>query len=104
MAGNPTAEPSIDQVQAAARDDLAARRSVAVEDIEVISARRVTWGDGSMGCPEPGMMYTQALVPGFYVHLQIQGEDAFYHAGRDGRPMYCSAKRSQPPVDPGNLE
>ncbi len=97
-------EPSIQVVARAARDDLAARWSVTDEEIEVISARRVTWGDGSIGCPEPGMMYTQALVPGFYVHLRANGQDAYFHAGRNGRPVHCPAERSRPPVDPGDLD
>ena len=35
-----------------------------------VSAAAVTWSDGSAGCPEPGMMYTQALVPGYRIVLQ----------------------------------
>jgi len=97
-------EPSIQDVTRAAREDLAARWSVTDEEIEVVSARRVTWGDGSIGCPEPGMMYTQALVPGFYVHLRVNGQDAYFHAGRNGQPMHCPAERSRPPVDPGDLD
>jgi hypothetical protein len=88
----------IEQATAAARDDLAERLSIDNDAIEVVDARRVTWGNGALGCPEPGMMYTQALVPGYYIHLRYNGKDAYYHAGRDGRPMHCPAERSQPPM------
>ena len=39
-------------------------------DLKVLSAEAVTWSDGSLGCPEPGMMYTQALVPGYRVQIR----------------------------------
>ena len=93
----------IESVIDAAKAAFAERMAVALDAVEVISARRVTWGDGAVGCPEPGMMYTQALVPGFYVHLRSRGEDGFFHAARDGQPFYCPKDRSQPPVDRGDL-
>ena len=52
-----------------ARADLARRLGVDPDDLEVISAEEVTWPDGSLGCPEPGMSYTQALVDGSKVVL-----------------------------------
>ncbi|MGB3595329.1 MAG: hypothetical protein WA994_14260, partial [Ornithinimicrobium sp.] len=44
-------------VQAAAQD-LADRRSVAAEDVSVVGYAEVTWSDGSLGCPQPGMVYS----------------------------------------------
>ena len=38
----------------------------------------VTWNDGSLGCPEPGMFYTQALVDGYHVILQAGDEELDY--------------------------
>ncbi len=82
----------------AARLDLATRLDDSAEQITVADARRVTWGNGSLGCPEAGMMYTQALVPGYYIRLQADAVDHHYHAGRDGQPFLCPAERSlQPP-------
>ena len=34
------------------------------EQLVIVRAESVVWNDGSLGCPEPGMMYTQALVNG----------------------------------------
>ena len=39
------------------------------------SAERVTWADGSLGCPKPGFAYTQAMVPG-YRFTFLHGTDA----------------------------
>lgn len=64
--------------------DLAGRLGVDVDEIEVIRGESVTWNDGSLGCPKPGMMYTQALVDGYWVVLRV-GDDTFdYRAGQSG--------------------
>lgn len=69
--------------------DLARRRGVQVTDIRVISAEKVTWRDGSLGCPEPGMAYTQALVPGWRALLEVDGVEYSYHAALDREPFLC---------------
>jgi hypothetical protein len=83
---------------AAALDDAARRTGVARADLRVVSAEAVTWPDGAIGCPQPGMMYTQALVPGYRVVLQAGAERLHYHAGRDGQPRFCPAGNVQPPA------
>ena len=88
----------------AALDDAAKRASVDRADIQVVSAGAVTWSDGSAGCPEPGMMYTQALVPGYRIVLQAGGQTLNYHAGRSGTPRYCPADRVTPPSGGGGEE
>jgi hypothetical protein len=40
---------------------------VATDQVTVISAEAVTFSDGSLGCPMPGMVYTQALVDGYKI-------------------------------------
>lgn len=84
---------------AAARKDLAGRLGVAEDEIEFVEHRNVTWSDGAIGCPEPGMMYTQALVPGIWIHFRVAGEDHVYHGTRGGEPFYCPADRADPPAD-----
>ena len=64
-------------------------------EIMVVTAESVTWSDGSLGCPEPGMGYTQALVPGYRVVLDVAGEEIHYHAGSDGEFFACD--NPQPP-------
>ena len=81
----------------AALDDAASRLSVDRTAIEVVSAAAVTWSDGSAGCPEPGMLYTQALVPGYRIVLQAGAQVLNYHAGRSGTPRVCPADRVMPP-------
>jgi len=89
----------------AALQDLAERSGISAEAISVVQAREVTWPNGALGCPEEGMMYTQALVDGFYILLSDGDREHAYHAGRDGKPFFCPAERSQPPPeDEGNPE
>lgn len=68
----------------------AERTGAAVEEIEVVGFADVTWNDGAIGCPREGMMYTQALVPGHQLILEVDGEKASYHSGRDGVFFHCA--------------
>lgn len=69
--------------------DAASASGVPQDDIRVLLAERVTWNDGAMGCPEPGGMYTQALVDGYRILLSVDGAEWAYH-GQDGQdPFHC---------------
>jgi hypothetical protein len=67
-----------------ARSDLAAHLEVAEEEISITGASAVVWNDGSIGCPKPGMSYTQALVDGARVTLLHDDVAYTYHQGGDG--------------------
>jgi hypothetical protein len=68
----------------------AARRFQVTEDAVVLaSAEQVTWGDGSLGCPEPGRSYTQNLVPGFRVTATTVAGRMLYHADMRGNVVTC---------------
>ncbi len=82
----------------AALEDAANRSTTAPADIKVISEEAVTWRDGSLGCPQPGMMYTQALVAGYRIVLQAGEQTLNYHAMSRGKPVFCPAGRVVPPV------
>lgn len=97
-----TTEPDYDAelvpIVEQARADLAARIDVEESSIETVSAEPVTWSDGSIGCPEEGKMYTQALVQGSRVVLEAEGETHDYHAGADDEPFLCPEERAEEPV------
>jgi hypothetical protein len=42
--------------------DAQRRSGVGADRIRVVHSEAVTWRDGSLGCPEPGRLYTQALI------------------------------------------
>jgi hypothetical protein len=87
----------------AARADAARRTGVAAEALELVSAESVTWSDGSLGCPKPGMMYTQALVPGYRVRLRGPDGEMDYHASASGGPMLCPPGRAVDPLPGASL-
>jgi predicted small lipoprotein YifL len=74
-------------------DHLAAQLSVERQAISVAGAEAVTWNDGSLGCPKPGEFYTQALVPGYRVILEANGQRYNYHASEKGYFFLCAAPR-----------
>jgi hypothetical protein len=89
--------PAESDIVAAAIADLAERLGVQADAITLVEFERVTWRDGSLGCPEPGMLYTQALVEGSRTLLSVDDATYAYHAGEDDRPFLCE----NPVLDPG---
>jgi hypothetical protein len=73
-----------------AKADLAKRLGVDAAQVRVVSSTEVTWPDGSLGCPEPGMNYTQALVPGSRIILEVAGKQYHYHSGGTRAPFLCT--------------
>jgi hypothetical protein len=89
----------LDAQVAAAIEDLAATEGVSETNVEVVTAEEVTWSDGSLGCPDPDGMYTQALVPGYRIVLAVDGDEVHYH-GADGQAPF----RCDDPVPPAEDE
>lgn len=81
---------------AVAARDLAERLGVAVEEVTVLRVTDVTWRDGALGCPQPGMAYTQALTRGQVIELGAQDRTYSYHSAPGREPFLC--ERPQPPL------
>jgi hypothetical protein len=81
-----------------AKQDLAGRMGVDLELVKLSSAEAATWRSGALGCPEPGKMYTEALVPGSVIYLQVDNMIHAYHAKFAGEPFYCPRERVESPV------
>lgn len=75
---------------AVAISDLAGRIGADPADIVVQTAEDVTWRDGSLGCPLPGMSYTQALVDGVRIVLEVDGDLYHYHSSVEKEPFFCA--------------
>jgi hypothetical protein len=82
--------------------DLAGRLGIDAAQITVVSATAVTWNDGSLGCAQPGQVYTQALVPGYQVILEAGGKQYPYHASERGGFKLCQGGPGGRRVQPGN--
>jgi len=76
-------------------DDLSQRLDVADDAIAVQQAEAVVWRDGSLGCPQPGTNYTQALVNGYRVTLAAGDQVYNYHADDSGCFFLCERAASR---------
>jgi hypothetical protein len=81
-----------------ARVDLAAKLEIAVDEVEVVSARRVTWRNSSCGCPKEGERYIQMLTRGALILLQSGDEEYRYHSSMAGPPFHCEDPAPNDPL------
>lgn len=70
--------------------DLEGRTGALRAEFSVARAMAVQWNDGSLGCPKPGEMYTQAIVPGYKVVLRHGDTSYDYHASERGYFVLCA--------------
>jgi len=75
----------------------AALAEVALDQLVIVRAESVVWNDGSLGCPEPGMMYTQALVNGYWIVIEAAGQTYDFRVGSGGSFRLCPAGQGHPP-------
>ncbi len=83
-------------VRRAVAADAARRFTVSENEVVLVDAERLTWSDGAMGCPEPGQVYTQMLVPGFRVTAKTIAGQMLYHTDSRGNAVTCAATHFQP--------
>ena len=86
---------NIPQVRSAI-EDLAGRASISPADIKVVSVEEVVWPDTSLGCPQPGMRYSQVLQDGMRIILRVNNSDHHYHSGGSRAPFLCVQKAGKP--------
>jgi len=78
--------------------DVTARTGVTSDAVTVTQASIVNWSDGSVGCPEEGRAYTQAIVPGIMILLEADGKIYRYHGRAGGNVFYCPNDRARAPA------
>jgi len=111
--GTPVATASVPRaVRRAVVADAAKRFKVDESAVVLARAEQVTWSDGSLGCAEPGGIYTQNLVPGYLIVAKTSAGELTYHtdaraqakscgAGRPGRTQKLSEKTPVRGAQPG---
>jgi hypothetical protein len=87
----PSGEPAAlaPDVQAAILADAAGILAVPLSAVTVLSVDAVTWNDGSLGCPKPGSVYTQALIHGYRVIVGADTDRLDYRTGRGSAFKRC---------------
>jgi hypothetical protein len=94
----PTMAPDLEGPVRAARAAAARHTGLAPDAHAVLGAERVTWSDGSLGCPAPDRMYTQSLVPGYRVRLRGPDGELDVHLDARGNAMLCPPGRALAPL------
>lgn len=88
----PGLEPLIEKTKA----DLAQRLAIPDAQIHLLNTQEVFWPDASLGCPQPGVTYTQAQIPGYLIVLEANGGEFEYHANLHNYVFYC--ENPTPPI------
>lgn len=82
-------DPPSRALVAKARADLQRRLSVSAEKIVLAAFEAVVWPDASLGCPRPGMEYTQVQREGVRMRFVVNDRTYNYHAGSGREPFLC---------------
>jgi len=93
-------------IEERAQEALADWLGISSEEIAVVEVEEVEWPDTSLGCPQPGMVYAQVIVPGWRVVMRVNDKVYEYHAGGEqavlcdeyGVPIFPLI-----PIDPGEI-
>jgi len=93
---NSTPDPIAMQFASQARDDLAGRLGISADQISTSSTQAVSWPDSSLGCPQPGMFYSQVVTPGYLILLKAHDKIYEYHASMHTDPFLC--ENPSPPI------
>lgn len=85
-------EPILNKAAALAR--------VTPQQLVLVRAEAAVWNDGSLGCPEPGVNYTQGLVKGYWVVIAAAGKSYDFRVGSAGTFVLCPEGRGNAPPMP----
>ena len=97
----PTPDMSgMESLIALARNHLARKLSISVDEINLVEAKPVVWPDSSMGCPQPGMAYLQVPEDGALIILQFNGISYEYHNGGSRGLFLCESNSRDPAITP----
>jgi hypothetical protein len=78
------------------KQQLAAALGQSADTLALVNKEHVEWNDGSLGCPQPGMMYTQAIVPGYRLTFGDGTRTYNVHTSERGTPaIWCDQGRAK---------
>ncbi len=79
-------------------DEVATSSGIARDDIILQRAEEATWGDTSLGCPQPNVGYMQRIVSGYWVVLHTGNEEYDYRIDHNGGHHRCTGSTRQAPI------
>jgi hypothetical protein len=70
--------------------DAASHLNVGEDQLHVDQVEPRQWPDSALGCPQPGIMYSQIVTPGFLIIISTRnGKRLEYHANARGDVRLC---------------
>ncbi|MBW4436267.1 MAG: hypothetical protein KME04_03985 [Pleurocapsa minor GSE-CHR-MK-17-07R] len=91
-------DPVAASLVSAAQRSLSGLLNITQRRVQLVEVRQVTWPDGSLGCPQPDVAYTQALVNGYRIVLRAGDTEYIYHTDFD-RVYPCAEDAEVLPAD-----
>ena len=85
MAIPPEAAAAVD----AARQAGASHLAIGADQFQVNQVEAHQWPDSSLGCPQPGQLYSQIVTPGFLVLISGAGQQLEFHTDTRSRVVLC---------------
>jgi hypothetical protein len=74
---------------AAAVQDATSRLGLSRDEVNIERVEAREWSDSSLGCPQPGNLYSQIVTPGFLIVINTRGKQLEYHSDSRGRVVLC---------------
>jgi hypothetical protein len=86
-----TGDSEMTPAQIAALTHLSVTLNLPADQIALISTEAVTWPDGCLGVHRPDVMCTQALVEGFKIVLEADGNEYELHTNETGSAVVVAS-------------
>lgn len=87
--GASTPEPAVPEgarpLVELAKGDLSRRKGIPEQQIKVVSVEEVSWPNGALGYPKPGMAYIQVIITGYRITLTDGAKTYEYHTDTQDR-------------------
>lgn len=85
--GSPPAAAAPDDIVDRARTALAGHLAVAEDTLTLVESEARQWPDGALGCPDPSLGYTQAIVPGYLLVFNDGTQRYAIHTSEYANPL-----------------
>jgi hypothetical protein len=73
----------------AAMQAAAAHLGVSPDQLQLSRVESSQWPDASLGCPQPGQLYSQIVTPGYLIVITSGSHQLEYHSDTRGRVSLC---------------
>jgi hypothetical protein len=73
----------------AATTDAASHLGVSRDTLRVEQVQPREWPDSSLGCPQPGQLYSQVVTPGYLIVISSGTHQLEYHTDERTRVTLC---------------